>query len=241
VALVPGAPPPAITSIDPDIKMIGSNNFDITINGSGFMPAPTVNLPQGFTSSGQVSGDARIVVTASITPGASIGTNNSVSVTTNEVSGNAVPFTVDGPASMVVISDSVGTCDGCSTTVKRLVTYEIRNVSDTVAASIPICEAPAISNWSCQQQNSGVGYRHCDSPYVVDSNGRFTDGWSMGSDQYTPSGCGFDTVDPWMWAASPSAQKTFATLSGFVHTNSVKINGVENPPDSFAVDTRIAP
>ena len=67
---------PNITSISPNIQMIGSSNVQITIGGTGFLASPTVNLPPGFTASGQASSSTSIVVTANIGFNAMIGANN---------------------------------------------------------------------------------------------------------------------------------------------------------------------
>lgn len=130
---------------------------------------------------------------------------------------------------MVVQSDSFGKCDGCSTTVQRVVTYQVINASGANSGAIPICESPTVTNWSCTQQQK-VTFQSCSSPYTTTSTGAFPDQWTMGSDAYTPAGCGFSVTDHWQWAASASVQKTFATLTGYVHTNAISINGHVSPP-----------
>lgn len=64
---------PRIDSIDPTTAVIGSKNVQITINGSGFGSSPSVNLPSGFTSTGQGSTDTRVVITVNIAFTATVG------------------------------------------------------------------------------------------------------------------------------------------------------------------------
>jgi hypothetical protein len=48
----------------------------------------------------------------------------------------------------------------------------------------------------------------------------------MSSDAYQPAGCGFTTnYDHWQWCQHSPAQ-TLGTLTGYTHTNYIKINGV---------------
>jgi hypothetical protein len=50
----------------------------------------------------------------------------------------------------------------------------------------------------------------------------------MSSDAYTPAGCGFNITDHWQWCAHSPAQ-TLGTLTGYVHTDKIQINGVVSP------------
>jgi len=50
----------------------------------------------------------------------------------------------------------------------------------------------------------------------------------MKSDTYSPAGCGFNIVDQWDWAGHVPVQD-LGTLSGYIHTNSISINGVVSP------------
>jgi hypothetical protein len=68
------------------------------------------------------------------------------------------------------------------------------------------------------------------------------------SDAYTPvggggGGCGYSTTDPWMWAYNVTVLRTFATLSGYIHTNAININGFVTPPNANKMPpgTRIYP
>ena len=74
---------PQITSISPDVVMVGSTNVPITINGSGFV-SPTVNLPAGVTlvPNTQASTNVKIVFNINVSINATIGPN-SITVTAN--------------------------------------------------------------------------------------------------------------------------------------------------------------
>src|SRR5437016_6600773 len=76
----------------------------------------------------------------------------------------------------------------------------------------------------------------CQSRYSA-TNGVTPDRWTLSADGYTPAGCGYDTTDHWQ-SCAPSVPKTFGTLTGFIHTNSIKINGYENPPNRLPGNTR---
>jgi hypothetical protein len=222
----PGNTKPIITSIDPTIAMIGSNSVQLTINGSGFGTSPTVNLPTGFTSSGQGASDTRIVITVNIGFTATVG-NNNITVT-NSATSDPATFQVDGPYHMVVQSDVTGKCSGCATTVERFVTYQIQNFSGTNAGATWIGEVVTDTGWSCTQSNPGSSTAPCSANQQTNSTGVFTDGWSLASDGYTPTGCGENTTDQWQWCKHTPAQD-LGTLTGYLHTNAIKINGVVSP------------
>jgi hypothetical protein len=227
--------------------MIGTSGT-ITINGAGFAGTPdpgvtpTVNLPPGFTYTLQSSTDTSIVVNVSISYDATIGPN-SISVTAYygtihvPYTTPSVSFLVDGPNYLVVVNDNTIFCPGCATTVQRDVKYQVMNASGSKAGSVLICEAPTWpskplpGSWSCMQtENHGIS--NCGAPGSTFPDGTFTDSWTMTSDIYTPVGCGFDTTDRWMWVATtvPTTKtKTICTLNGFIHTDSVSINGVLSP------------
>jgi hypothetical protein len=143
---------------------------------------------------------------------------------------------------MVVQQDALINCDGCSTTVERDVIYQVTNFSGTPAGAIPVCEAPILTNWSCNQAPSPTRFQACSGPpYITNPDGTFNDGWSLASDVWTPIGCGNDIVDTWFYAPSPSIQKPIGTLNGYVHTNAISINGVVNPPNSLPIGTIVRP
>jgi IPT/TIG domain len=218
---------PTITSFDPNPIMIGVSNTTLTINGSGFGTDPTVHLPSGITSTGQGSTNSQIVLQGvSVALSTTVG-NDNVTVTAGSQTSAPAALTVDGPYHMIVQSDITKACSGCTTTVERDVTYQIQNFSGSNAGTTPMCETPTFSGWNCTQGESHR-YDACSSPVATNSGGVFTDTWSMSSDAYTPAGCGFNIVDHWDWA-SHSPVQDLGTLTGFVHTNTVSINGVVSP------------
>jgi hypothetical protein len=231
---------PIITSIDPDTVLVGSSNVQVEIDGKGFGPStPTVSLPQGVTSSGQASTDTKIIITMSVSTAAPVGLASiSVTNTTINLTSGASSFTLDGPFYMTVVADQLGTCSGCTTAVERLVTYQVKNFSNSNVAAIPIGENPTRSNWNCNQTQPGITSTPCSEGDQTSSGGQFTDGWSLGADGYTPAGCGNNMDDHWLWCP---ANRSIGHLSGYVHTNAVSINGVVNPPNQFMAGTVINP
>jgi hypothetical protein len=229
---------PTITSFDPNPIMIGVSNTTLTINGSGFGTSPTVNLPAGITSTGQGSTDTQIILQGvSVALSATVG-NNNVTVTAGSQTSAPASLTVDGPYQMVVQSDILGHCSGCQTTVERNITYQINNFSGTPAQNIWIGEVVSTNGWSCTQQQPATTTTPC-SANDTKANGLFTDSWYMGSDSYTPVGCGFNvSYDNWQWCAHTPAQ-TLGSLQGYIHTNAVSENGVVSPPNSFPTGTVI--
>jgi hypothetical protein len=233
-----GTTTPLITSIDPNPVMIGSTNQTVTIEGSGFGTSPTVNLPSGLTSGGQGSTDTKIVLTGvSVANSATVG-NTNVTVTADGQTSPPATLTVDGPYQMVVQSDVLGKCTGCQTTVLRTVTYQVQNFSGTLANTTWVGENVSLSGWSCTQSNPGSQTAPCSANFMTNSAGVFSDQWSLASDGYTPTGCGQNVTDHWQWCAHSPAQ-TLGTLTGYVHTNAISINGVVSPPNSMPPGTVI--
>jgi hypothetical protein len=230
---------PNITSISPDSVLVGSSNVQLTIAGGGFGSAPTVNLPSGVTKTGQASSDSQIIITVNTATSATIGpTSITVTNTSSNLTSNQSPFTVDGPFYLTVVSDQLQKCSGCSTTVQRLVKYQVMNVSNSTAGTTAIGENPTDTGWSCTQTNPGVSFTPCSEGATTDSSGQFTDSWTLKSDGWTPIGCGFNTDDHWMWCPTG---RSIGHLNGYIHTNAVSINGVVNPPTSFTPGTVINP
>ena len=235
---------PQITDIEPNSVIVGSNVLSVTINGSGFGSSPTVNLPQGVTvTGGQGSTDTKIILNnVAVSTNAPIGPN-SITVTargsdgTNQTSNQGV-FTLDGPFYMTVYSDVLGHCSGCTTTVARFVTYQVRNFTGSLAANIPIGENVVTSSWNCQQNDPGNETAPCSAGTMTGSSAEFTDEWALSSDSFTPVGCGENVDDHWRWCPTGSS---IGHLSGYCHTNAVSINGVVNPPNQFSQGTIINP
>jgi len=239
---------PHIDSLDPDIAMINSSTVSITIEGSGFSgsgnSAPKVNLPPGFTKSGQSNTDIRIVVTVDIGVTANIGLNN-ITVTTDIGNSNNGSFTVNGPGRMVVTSDVIGTTSNNPNGKSRFVGYQVQNFDQTLLAqAIPIAENISITGYNCTQTDPGHITTHCDGTDHTDASGHFTDEWAMYTG-FTPAGCGVNITDHWQWcgptAPAPNPGKTFGTLVGFTHTADSQINGVTNPPNTLPPNTVILP
>ena len=137
---------PRIDSIDPDVVAVGTTVPYVTINGAGFGTSPTVILPPGVTAAGgQASADTKITLnTVVVSTNAPISPNSiTVSVAASDGStqrSNQGSFMLDGPYYMTVLSDQLRKCSGCTTTVLRLVTYQIWNLSNTTAGAIRLGE-----------------------------------------------------------------------------------------------------
>lgn len=240
---------PTITRVTLSPNVVGSNGATMTINGTGLSGA-TPYLPSGFSITKTSGSSTQMTLTVNIALSVSYGTNccyASVQSAAGKSSGSAV-FTVDGPGYLVVTGSSMGHCGGCSTTVKLLETYQIMNgVSKTAfSTTVPVCETPVLSNWSCSQAQSGMTYNRCNVNPGTATGGAFTDGWGLTSDTYTPVGCGYPTsggsqgiTDEWLFnPAGATVQWKMGNLYGYILTNSVSINGYV---DGMPVGTLIEP
>lgn len=141
------------------------------------------------------------------------------------------------PAYLIVESDSLLYCSGCTTTVERDVLYAVMKSDDTRAGNIGIGENVSATGWSCTQTNPGFQSKTCSGGATTDNAGQFLDVWTLSADGYTPAGCGFTITDE--WAACPSTN--VGHLAGYAHTNAISINGVVNPPNTFPNGFRINP
>lgn len=219
---------PVINSIYPPQVTIGTAPVQVTISGSGVGGSPTVNVPTGVTATVQASTNSSIIVKMTIGLSARVG-SNTISVTTNGQTSNSATLVIDGPYHLVVQSDVTGKCSGCNNTVARFVTYQVRNFSGVNAGTTGICEIATNSGWSCKQPDPGTETSACSiNPTSTLPNGTFTDEWSLNSDAYTPVGCGMSTTDSWKWSAHLPVQD-LGTLTGYIHTNAIRINGVTSP------------
>lgn len=145
------------------------------------------------------------------------------------------------PAYMLVTNDYTGFCGVCTTTVSRVTTYRVMLANGIQAGTMAICENVANPNWNCLQPRPPNSTTSCSAPISTNSDGTFTDIWSLNSDAFTPVGCGWDTTDTWVHLTTPSlAQVPFGTLQGHVHTDHISINGVVSP-NQLANGTRINP
>lgn len=103
---------------------------------------------------------------------------------------------------------------------------------------ISLQESATTSNWTCSVPPPGaLQITKCPSP--TGQNGDFTDAWTLDTDDASPVDCGFNITDHWQWC-DISPAKTFATLSGYVHSNQIEINGVVSP-NKMAAGTVIKP
>jgi hypothetical protein len=218
---------PKITSFDPNPIMIGVSKTTLTINGSGFGTDPTVHLPSGITSTGQGSTDTQIVLQGVSVALSTTVSNDNVTVTAGSQTSAPAALTVDGPYHMIVQSDVTGLCSGCITAVRRIVTYQIQNFSGSNAGTTSVGETGGFGASSCSP-NTLPSPTTCSSNFSTLSNGTFSDVWSMNSDAYAPPGCGFTVNDHWQWCPHSPAQ-TLGTLTGYIHTNAILINGVLSP------------
>jgi len=145
---------------------------------------------------------------------------------------------VDGPYNMSVLTDNLGKCSGCNTTVERDVTYQVMNLSGSSTSTIAVGESLTASGWNCNQSNPGFQATSCSQNKTTNSAGQFTDAWTLEADGYSPVGCGLNVDDHWLWCPNSSS---IGHLSGYCHTNAVSINGVVNPPNQFKTGTIINP
>jgi hypothetical protein len=230
---------PRIDSINPNLLNAGDAGKSVTIHGAGFGASPTVNLPSGVSANNQQdSTDSTIVLpNVSVAANTSIG-SNSITVTANALTSAPSPFTIDGPDHLIVVSDTLGHCSGCTTTVNRIVKYQVIKFGGSPVFVIPIGEAFTKSGWNCSDPEPGFISTPCSSGGDTLTDGTFLDEWTVGSDGHTPVGCGWNALDHWQWCAAP---KTIGTLNGYIHTNACSINGVVNPPNQFPQGQPIYP
>jgi hypothetical protein len=144
------------------------------------------------------------------------------------------------PKFMIVVYDNSYTVPGHSY-VRRDVTYQVMLDDTHNAGRIAICEAVTDTNWSCNQTQPTPSIISCNGmPGATDANGEFTDSWAMYSDSFTPTGCGWDTVDAWKIFHDVWSAVTFGTLTGYLHNDAIKINGVVSPA-KIPAGTKINP
>jgi hypothetical protein len=135
-------------------------------------------------------------------------------------------------------------------TVRRKTTYQVTNSDGSVAPNIPLGEVNNYASSNCTQgrpsmlMNSctvakGQPIRNPDGPpanqsngmYATDASGQFTDGWDMGSDNYTPAGCGYNVqYDQWQLCGMGrsgnnliNAGLTFGSVRGYIQNREVGI------------------
>lgn len=148
------------------------------------------------------------------------------------------PATAYNPAYTEAFGDTI--VQNTSGVAFREVTYQIYNANGSVAAGISIGENFSATNWSCTNAPQPTTTTTlCSNPFVVGSNGQYTDFWTYYGGYSGPGGsdCGANVVDHWQWC-TPSPPRTFTTLTGWIHTTTSDINGWVNPqneiPSGFA-------
>ena len=219
---------PNITAISPGYIKMGDSNVQVTISGSGFSSVPTVTLPSGLNYSLQGYTPTSIVISITATLNATAGPNN-LTVTVNGQVSSPKTLAIEIPSKMMVRADQWGLCSGCSATVQRLVRYQVLSLNE-IWPNIQVAEQPVYTSWSCSQNWPGANTTSCTDNAYTDSVGEFLDLWTLGSDGYSPSGCGTAIQDPWFWCAPPN-RPPFGFLSGWIHTNNTNINSYTNPPN----------
>jgi hypothetical protein len=144
---------------------------------------------------------------------------------------------VKAPAYMVVEDVEVTTCNGCGTSVDQIVKYGVKYSDGSSVGAITICETPTVSSSTCSPPR-GISYNACGTHNAAtDAGGSFADEWSIGTDNASPASCGINVTDHWQWYQSAAYQFTFATLTGYAHTDAIQTNGYTVPPQSAAMPT----
>jgi hypothetical protein len=252
-------PAPVITGITPNNSsgvLVGGASMEITVTGQYFGPScpSTVNLPSGVTQTlgpGDCS-DTYFNMSVQGGFGAAIG-YDSLTVTTIGGTSNASTFLVNGPASMVVVTDTANT-DGSGNLISRDTNYAVENYDFSVAngpedTGLTLGEAGSFT-WNpgatCLTPAGAAapwGFNACGTGHTA-AGGTFTDSWYTFNGDH-PSTCrGTINYDHWQWCGGvegPSTGITFATLSGSVGVSSVTNDGVVMPSGSLAAGTRFVP
>jgi hypothetical protein len=129
---------------------------------------------------------------------------------------------------MMVIVDTSGVCSGCTTTVARFVKYQIQNVQNQNLGALQIAEQTAEDTNTCGNGNPLT--TTCSQLLFTDSISQFIDKWTIGTDHVAPPSCGFNVyLDTWLWCMPLGGTENAGTLKGYVHANSILINGVYSP------------
>jgi hypothetical protein len=135
---------------------------------------------------------------------------------------------------MVVQTDVVGLCGGCTTPVQRAVTYQVLNFDKSPVGAVPVCEVVTTNNYSCLSPSPFPGFKttQCSAPRNTTSGGMFSDVWTLGGDAgvggyIVPAGattCGVGVVDTRYWSGSAiSFLQELGNLVGVVDTTQINI------------------
>jgi len=163
--------------------------------------------------------------------------------------GNTFNFTIDYPAYMIVVLDTSLSPDATHPNPGRQTLYEVHNSGGSIAPLITIGES--INYTATSPPCAGTiapKTASCSQmvPAKTSTLGRFTDIWRINS-ATSPAGCGWAVHDDWQvcppdWASAHQGwtnlpKKSFATLTGYIHTNKVNILNHITPPQSGAMPT----
>jgi len=142
-----------ITGISPSRLGVGAQ-ATVTITGSGFTPAATVDMGPGITAGVGSGSTATSLTVFLVISGSAPGGNHSVTVTEPGRRSNAVNFYVQIPTSVSIAADSQGSeaicgdgteCGNSRSTVWQVVDqdtppqpiYQVMQVYDTVTIGLP--------------------------------------------------------------------------------------------------------
>jgi len=211
---------PTISSIAPNIAMLGTT-VAVTITGTNFgATSPTANLPPGVSISGASYDSATSAITGNLSVAYSAIIGNSligVTAASGLTSTNAVSFTANGPVEMIVQSDVLEYFSDNVTIKDRAVTYLVQNFDGTPTRGADLAENFQSDPLNCtvspsppvqittNQCNGDASTNSDPDPNPPSDAGTFTDRWSIltsGYGTYAPDGCGYNNiVDHWQWCA----------------------------------------
>jgi hypothetical protein len=143
------------------------------------------------------------------------------------------------PTYMIILTDKTGLCSGCTSTAERDFTYQVmvspgQPWSGPTGTGGAMCETNQVTGWNCAQ-SAPVETSSCGNPDLfvwAGTNGVMPgyDAWSFFSDSFSPAGCGWNTSD--LWNALAGTQVGVGGMSGYIHTNAIKVNGSVSTPST---------
>jgi hypothetical protein len=100
-----------------------------------------------------------------------------------------------------------------------------------------IGETASWSTPNCTPPGSPAPDLCASDPAGTSGSGTFSDQWILATDNVSPVGCGFTVnYDHWQMCFNGNPI-TFGTLNGYVHSNSINIEGSIMPPQSNQMQT----
>jgi hypothetical protein len=100
-----------------------------------------------------------------------------------------------------------------------------------------IGETASWSTPNCTPPGSPAPDLCASDPGGTSGSGTFSDQWTLATDNVSPVGCGFTVnYDHWQMCFNGNPI-TFGTLNGYVHSNSINIEGSIMPPQSNQMQT----